>query len=121
MKKINTSPYEDQEQEAFIYYLDTQGFKYFAVPNANKRTFWQQRKVKKEGLKSGVPDIVILAKSASGKFNVLFMEIKRQEGGQVSEKQQEWINWLDKNEYAVCVAKGCEHAIKLFNSYLTQY
>lgn len=121
MKKQNLTPLEDAEQKAFVNYLDMQGFKYFAVPNGGFRHKLTAAKLKAEGVKAGVPDIVILEKSATKQHKVLFVEMKRQEGGQVSEKQKEWHDWLDENDYAICVAEGCEQAIRLLHKYLTQY
>lgn len=52
------NPYEDQEQEAFVKWLDDNGYPRFRVPNETYTKSHKQRiKNKKLGVSSGVPDI----------------------------------------------------------------
>lgn len=113
---MNTTPYESEEQEAFVQYLEAKGIRFFAVPNGGHRHKSTAIQLKNEGVRAGVPDLVILAKNK--RHSVLFLEMKRQTGGDIRKHQQEWIEWLDDNDYAVAVAKGCDEAIKWLNVYL---
>jgi hypothetical protein len=122
-------PTEDQEQINFCEYLEALKVRFFAVPNGmyigkdekdeeNNARFAYLAKMKKMGFKKGVLDLVILSTTKSGRYNILFLEMKKVEGGKVSDAQQEWIDWLHANHHAVAVAKGCDAAIRIFNKYL---
>ena len=74
--------------------------------------------MKKQGYRIGFPDLAILTKNKSGTHEVLFIEMKRQKGGRVSDEQKEWIERLDNEGYCVGVAKGCDSAINILNQYL---
>jgi hypothetical protein len=60
--------------------------------------------------------LIIFAKNS--RHNLLFLEMKRQDGGKASDEQKEWFNWLHENDYAVGMAKGCDSAIRIFNKYI---
>lgn len=63
------------------------------------------QKLKKEGMKSGIPDLFIL------EWN-LAIEMKRQKGGTVSSEQKDWIQYFEeKCQLKVIVAKGCQDAV----------
>lgn len=109
-------PLETEEQADFVEHLESEKVRFFAVPNGTfTSSFTAKRKAKREGAKKGVPDIIILYDN--GRHNILFVEMKRQKGGVLSEEQKEWIEWLDQKDYPVCVAKGSEHAKLLFEKY----
>jgi hypothetical protein len=72
--------------------------------------------MKKTGVKAGVPDIVIAL--AKGGYHGLYIEMKRVEGGQVSKKQQEWIDGLRLNDYRVEVCEGAKAAKAVVIEYL---
>ena len=121
VKAKSTSPKEDEEQERFCAYLDKMGYRYKATPNgmcagSGGGRFAYIAKMKRQGLKTGYPDIDIYVKNS--KFNMLIIEMKRQEGGVLSPEQKNWLNWLDTNGYCVAVAKGCDAAIRILNKYL---
>jgi hypothetical protein len=120
ISKPNLSPHENVEQIAFVNYLDSQGLKFFSVPNGGLRNVKVAVKLKKEGARAGVPDLIILAKSKTGKFNALFLEMKRQKQGSVSPEQKKWHEWLTLNGYCVAVSKGCKQAIQDLEKYLTE-
>lgn len=55
------NPYEDQEQEAFVRWLDDNGYPRFRVPNETYTKSHKQRiKNKKLGVSSGVPDLFVI-------------------------------------------------------------
>lgn len=119
-------PKEDKEQIDFVDYCDrvnipaisTQNGIYLGKgdkENANSR-FAHIAKIKKMGLRKGFPDLIILARNS--RHEVLFLEMKRQSGGVLSEDQKYWVELLHSLGLCVGVAKGCESAIRILNKYL---
>ncbi len=105
---------EHEEQKAFCQFLDLRHIKYFAVPNGfytsekNKaKKFGLLAKFKAEGVKKGVPDIVVFLEDY-----ILFVEMKRTKGGIISKEQKEWICFLNTLPYAKAkVCKGYTEAV----------
>ena len=116
-------PLEEDEQATYTQWLDIKKIRYFAVPNVvklagalktkkQKIRFWQQRK--KEGVKKGVPDLVVFLPKC-----MLFVEMKRTKGSSTSDEQAKWVEFINKFDYAEAViAKGAEAAIKITESLL---
>jgi hypothetical protein len=120
LSKQNLSPHESEEQIAFVNHLESQGLKFFSVPNGGLRNIRVAKKLKAEGARAGVPDLIILAKSKTVKYNALFIEMKRQKQGSVSPEQKKWHEWLTQNGYCVAVSKGCQEAIQDLERYLKE-
>lgn len=87
----------------------------FHVANEGKRSQWQGKKLKLEGVVRGVADLC-LAVSRHG-FNALYIEMKKPGGYQFKE-QKEWQAGIEKhgNKYVVC--KSLDEFEKLINEYL---
>lgn len=104
-------PSEDFEQTLFVEWLESNGYKYTSIPNSTFTRSWKQlAKNKRNGLKPGLPDLLIVLKKKS----LLFVEMKRTRGGRVSPEQREWIAALNSIENcSAVVATGCECAKKL--------
>lgn len=119
MKIKNICPTEHQEQVAFFEWwkIWARSLPYlaFAIPNGGARHITTARKLKAEGVKSGVPDIFIAW--PRGGFHGLFVELKRKVGGSVSKEQKEKIKELRNAGYAVVIAKGWEEAAELVRGY----
>ena len=104
---------EHNEQVILCKYLDFKGLLYFAVPNGiflkDKPTAFKiMAKMKAEGFKNGVPDLVVFMP----KF-ILFIEMKTKTGT-ASEEQKSWIEKINKYFYAkAVVCKGFEEAKKI--------
>ncbi len=79
----------------------------FAIPNGGKRHIGTGRKLKAEGVKSGVPDI-FLGVPRNGKHG-LFIELKVGKN-KPSKNQLWWIHSLRAEGYAVEVCYGFEEA-----------
>ena len=119
----NLTPLEKEEQINFVSYCEMNNITVVHIANeflsqnyANR--FSYIKSMKKQGYRIGFPDLAILAKNKTGTHEVLFIEMKRQKGGRVSDEQKEWIQRLDNEGYCVGVAKGCESAIQILNQYL---
>ena len=110
-------PTEDQEQTAFCSWLTKTKVKFYAIPNGGSRNFFEAMKLQRTGVKSGVPDICIPV--MRGEFGALYIEMKRQKGGKVSETQEEWLLYLSSSGYMAKVANGFDHARKIVESYLS--
>lgn len=86
----------------------------FAVPNAARRSAQQGKRLKDEGMKAGIPD-VICPFPRSG-FASLMIEFKCK-GNSPSPAQQEMIAALIKAGNAVCVARSAADAYSLLSKY----
>lgn len=79
----------------------------FAIPNGGKRNIGTAVKMKREGVKPGIPDI-FLPCARSG-WHGLFIEMKAK-GGAVTPIQLKIHEALMENDYKVCVCFSFEHA-----------
>ena len=120
-KKIKTP--EHVEQVVLFEWARLQSAKYpmlktmFAIPNGGKRGSATAAKLKAEGVKAGVCDI-FLPYAASGCYG-LFIEMKRTDGGRVSDKQKIFINDVRAAGYAAEVCKGFDDARETILKYIT--
>ncbi len=106
-------PLEIDIQSAFkkrLYYTAPR-IKVVAIPNAGRRTPWETRQAKKEGLATGFPDLLCLWPGAG----VAMIEFKRP-GGRTSDNQREWHQRLADMEHRVCVAYSVNQAIDFLRS-----
>jgi hypothetical protein len=110
--KSNTSPLEHDECIALVAYLDIlmkQGkvIAYTHIPQETyTKNFGTMMRNKREGVKKGIPDYLIIFKN----HKILFLEIKRVKGGNVSPEQKDWIEKLAGKTTYSGVAKGFEAA-----------
>lgn len=112
-------PTESQEQAAFIEWCELAGYPYnliFAIPNGSHKSHATAAKFKREGLKSGVPDLFLpyVTNLQSG----LFIEMKRRAGGRASQEQKEWKEKLEREGYAHVFAHGAGEAIAFIRDYV---
>jgi hypothetical protein len=88
----------------------------FAVPNGGKRHIRTAINLKREGVKPGVPDIIFAYPTKQ--YHGMFIEMKRQKGGVVSEEQKVMIDKLNEVGYYTTVCKGCDEAVREIKGYL---
>jgi hypothetical protein len=88
----------------------------YHIPNEGKRSRATGGRMVAEGLKSGVPDICLPV--ARGNFHGLYIELKRQKGGRVSENQEEWLYQLAKQGYFTAICRGWQEASEVIEAYL---
>lgn len=120
----NLTPLEKDEQINFITFCEANNITVVSTQNGFKmpKTAFNwaaySNSLKRMGMRKGFPDLIVLARNKSQTHEVLFIEMKRQQGGKLHDEQKEWIERLDNEGYCVAVAKGCESAINILNQYL---
>lgn len=87
----------------------------FAVPNGARVSIGQAIKLKAEGLKAGVPDLMLPV--ARQGYHGLFVEMKRA-GGEVRDTQVSWLDALGEQGYLATVCYGDQDAIDTITAYL---
>ena len=101
-------PLEHAEQVRLIAWVDTffpdYGKFLYAVPNGGLRDPRVAIRLKAEGVRPGVPDLVFA--QARGVYHGLFIEMKRQAGGRLSTEQKEWRDRLLAQGYAWKLCEG---------------
>lgn len=93
----------------------------FSVPNGFFSTKAQKAKMKAAGLRSGVPDFMLLVKR--GEYSGLIVELKlpkykNAKDGGCSPEQIEYLKFFKVQGFGCAVAYGYEEAIENIKSYL---
>tara|TARA_R100000315_G_scaffold35184_1_gene14541 strand:+ start:4372 stop:4866 length:495 start_codon:yes stop_codon:yes gene_type:complete len=109
--KQSSVPTERQEQVRVAKLLDQLGLLWCHVPNEGhgrrgKEGAIRGARLRAEGLKSGVPDILVFDKNSRPGSVGLAIELKRQKGGRVSEDQKRWLEELEKRGWVCKVCRG---------------
>lgn len=101
----NKTVSEDREQMLFVQWFRRTypGVRIFAIPNGGHRNIAVAAKMKATGTSAGVPDLFIPAW-------LVWIEMKRVDGGALSQKQKDWREYLIGLGHAVIVAHGQEDA-----------
>lgn len=113
--------HEAKEQELLFRWAELQKCKYpelrllFAIPNGGSRHKIEAFNLKKQGVKSGIPDLMFPV-SRKG-YNGLFIEMKAGKG-KTSENQEEWLRDLGEQGYKAKVCYGWEDAKNTILEYL---
>lgn len=115
-------PTEAQEQEALFSWAAYNRAKYpalammYHIPNEGKRSGLNGLRMRAQGLRAGVPDICLPV--PSGRYTALYIELKRRQGGRVSEAQAGWIGALNRVGCRAVVCRGWEEAREEIERYL---
>ncbi len=107
---------ERDEQRLVVVYCQKKNIPFYAIPNAARRSFWEAREAKLSGVMAGVCDLCITR--ASKGYHGLYIEMKRREGGVVSESQQRWLALLNAEGYLAVIAEGATKAFTIIEDYL---
>jgi len=116
------APLEAAEQKTLLQWVRYNSAAYpelklfYHIPNEGKRSYRAGRELKDQGLKAGVPDNCLPV--ARGGYHSLYIELKRQKGGKISEQQREWIDRLNRAGNKAIVCKGWEEAAEAIVKYL---
>lgn len=104
--KKKRSSGESQHQIAFFNWIKMQSVKYpelnfvFHIPNGKQRHVIVATQLKREGVRKGVPDLMLLV--PKGNFHGFVAELKFGHG-RTSDEQEIWFNFLRKQGYFVGV------------------
>lgn len=113
-------PYEGREsdfQATLAMYLDAIGVLWYHCPNGGTRNQREAARLKREGVKAGVPDVCICV--AKGGFHGFYVELKVGYNNP-QPKQIEILQRLEANGYKTLVTKSLDEAIEMIDEYLTQ-
>ena len=106
---------EAGEQSAFVEYVEWRGYPIFHIPNGGSRNKTEAANLKRQGVRAGVPDLMIPV--ARNGYHGLFIEMKTATG-RATESQKRWIQRLTEQGYMAVVAKGYDAAMKIFDNYI---
>lgn len=115
---------EQNEQAAVCQYLQTvyPDVLFWSTPNGsylagNKgQRVAQINKLKRTGLLPGVSDLIIF--EPRGQYSAMFLEMKRDKGGKVSENQEWFLAQVEARKGFGAVANGFDEAKEIIDTYL---
>lgn len=107
-----STPSEHDEQVAFIQWLELTGYMFSAIPNGGVRHIGQAMKLKAEGVRPGVPDVLVIVNRMLVWIEMKRKDLKPKRGGSggVSLDQKKWIKAL--NECSNCEVFVCYGAVE---------
>lgn len=106
---------EDSLQIAIANYLDSRKVLWCHPPNGGRRDRGTAIKLKRQGVKPGVPDVLIFEPKSI--YHGLAIELKIP-GGIVSIHQATWLKALSDRKYKTSVCFSLDEAIDVINEYL---
>jgi len=112
------TPSEATEQGLVVEWLRRRGdCLYAAVPNGGKRNPREAASLRRQGVRPGVPDLLIF--EAREGHHGLAIEMKRVKGGKVTPAQRRWHDELRTKGWRVEVCRGHLEAISILTEYLS--
>ena len=87
----------------------------YHVPNGGKRDKATATALKRQGVKAGVPDLVLPV--ARYGYHGLYIELKAP-GGSVQKSQKEFIKRLKQQGYCAVICYGWQDTVQLIGDYL---
>jgi hypothetical protein len=119
-KRINFSK-TTEKKEAIIYYQWAQSIPLLAdllihIANERECSSIQGHLLKLQGVKAGVSDYFLPL--PIGKYHGMWLELKRDKDGIVSDLQNLWLQRMAKLGFKTFIAYGSHHAIQLTKEYL---
>lgn len=87
----------------------------FHVPNGGSRNKLEATSLKRQGVKAGVPDLILA--SPKGVYHGMFIEMKFGKN-KVQKSQKEWIEKLSEQGYYTVVCYGAEAAVRQIEEYV---
>jgi hypothetical protein len=113
---VDTICSEASIQETVIAYCDLNNIPVYHIPNEGKRSNISGARLKKIGLRKGVPDLCIPV--PKGKYHGLYIELKSNKG-KATQEQIEWLKLLKSNGYATAITYGVDEAITVIKQYIS--
>ncbi len=109
----NGTPSEDDEEHVLADYCDLRGWIHTHFSNETYTTSWKQKnKMKYLGVHSGIPDHLVIVPRKDGIVVPVYVEMKRQKGGTVSDEQFKWGKALRIACQYVAVCEGGAEAVE---------
>ena len=106
---------EDDLQMDVARYLDVLRLVWCHVPNERKTSHQAGVRLKKKGVKSGVPDCLIF--NNNNKYNGFALELKVKPNKQ-TKNQNDWLFWLTQRGWFTSVAYNFDEAKEIIDNYL---
>ena len=106
---------EDNLQISVARVLDLAGVLWCHVANERKTSIIQGARLKKKGVKSGVPDVLIF--EARGGFSGLAIELKAG-NNKPTKNQLKWLHDLDLNGWKCSWSNDLDEILEIINEYL---
>jgi hypothetical protein len=123
MSNTGRPPLEHEDQCALVQWWALEHrrwnlpeFALFAVPNGGVRNIRTARRLKAEGVRRGVPDLILAA--PRGPFHGAYVELKRETRGEVTPVQAAFGSYLRQAGYAYTIARGFDEAQAWIRRYL---
>ena len=88
----------------------------FHIPNGGRRSAAEAGRFKAMGVKAGVPDLFLPV--PKGGYSGLFIELKRKNGGTLSDTQRDWLDDLAVRGFRAVMCHGWEAARDVLLDYL---
>lgn len=105
---------ETAEQSTVVEWCDLLHIPIVHIPNEGKRSVSYAARMKRMGLRSGFPDLLVPL--ARGGYHGLFIEMKYDKG-RTSPEQDNWLSLLSAEGYACAVCYNAAEAIKIIENY----
>jgi len=107
---------EHMEQAALVMWFRRAypGTLIFAIPNGGMRSKSQAMKLKVEGVVAGIPDLFVPAWK-------LWVEMKKEKGGRLSDEQKIMFLYLESVGYYVIVGLGAEDARRKISQFIKDH
>ena len=102
-------------QKAVATYLDFKGVLWMHCPNGGTRNKLEAVSLKKQGVKSGFPDVCIL--EPNKQYSGLFIELKVG-CNKPSENQNRWINRLNEKGFKAVWSNSLDETRAIIDEYL---
>lgn len=115
-------PSEEEEQITLFEWAAAMTYTYpdlrwlYHVPNGGRRGSAEAGRFKAMGVRKGVPDVAL--DIPRGGFHGLRIEMKRREGGKLSDAQRQWIDHYNAIGYRAVVCHGWQEARMEIEDYL---
>ena len=88
----------------------------YHIPNGGSRNKIEALNLKRQGVKSGVPDLCLPV--ARGTYHGLYIEMKFGKNTP-TDNQVKWLKTLKNQGYATALAYSCDEAIDVLTNYLS--
>jgi hypothetical protein len=115
----NITPFESAEQKALVNYLEIlilqrKDIIFTAIPNSTFTTSpIQKRKNSLQGVRKGLPDLFLIVNKQA-----IFIEMKRKQGGILSNEQKVWIEKINQTNIKAFVCKGFQEAKAIVDKFI---